>query len=209
MSNGMLFAMLLTMALGGVANLYAKDTPNPAGTDPWAREQEWAAQARKTLDLGLPIPTDQFDKLFNDEFFNRKFDPFAEINDAEKRLAPLFKEEQRALMGQSFRDWFESRMQLFSLNPQIASTKDKVIDSFTVPGGQGSACRVDVNKSRIRISCEQQVSNEKKDVKSGTYEKSAAMQRIDKVMPIPPGVNPNSAKTERDGDVMKVIFDKK
>ena len=50
---------------------------------------------------GTPIPFRRFDDLFNDDFFGRRFDPFAEIENLHRQMSPLFPKDQRLLFEHS------------------------------------------------------------------------------------------------------------
>lgn len=210
MFHKILVVILPALVFGATASLFAAETAKSEYLDPWAREKPWAMEAKEILAQKLPIPPDHFDKLFNDSFFGRKFDPFEEVESAEDRLAPLFKEEDRALFRRSFRNWFESRMEVVPLNPVVTSTKFKITLAFKVPDtAEGKSFKVDISKSRIRISYERRESSEKNDAKTGVHEKNESIQQVEKVMPVPPGADASSARTEREGDTVKIVFDRK
>lgn len=56
---------------------------NPGINDIFREQDKWIRKARKKMLGSAPVPFRQFDDLFNDDFFGRRFDPFEEMDFAE------------------------------------------------------------------------------------------------------------------------------
>lgn len=174
-----------------------------------ADQDKWMSEARKALLKDMPIPFERFDELFNDRFFGRKFDPFAEIDEFRKRSGPLFSEKERSLFERSLGDWFERRMDIGALRPATKTTPSQVILSFMIPGLQSGTLKVDVNADRIRLAYDSSAVQSKKDEKGNAYMKSESAEHFEKVMPIPDGADPARYRVATEGDVVKIIFEKR
>ena len=173
-----------------------------------AREQEkWIAEARKSMLGRPPVPFRQFDDLFNDDFFGRRFDPFAEIENFQKRLAPLLSDDQRSLFGQSWKDWVHDRMDLAEIQSESTTTDKEVVVSFKIPGLEGESLNVDVNDDRIRIAYDAKTVEEKKG-EHGAY-RNESVRHFEKIMPIPGDAYPKKNRIVHDGNRIKIIFERR
>lgn len=173
-----------------------------------AREQEkWIAEARKSMLGRNPVPFRQFDDLFNDDFFGRRFDPFAEIENFQKRMAPLLPDDQRSLFGQSWKDWVHDRMDLDEIQSETKTTDKEVIVSFKIPGLAGESLNVDVNDARIRIAYDAKTVDEKKDA-HGTY-RNESVRHFEKIMPVPEEADSRKNRVVHEGNLIKIIFERR
>lgn len=177
--------------------------------DPWAGLDQWMSQANLGLFSGEPVPFRDFDKLFNDRFFGRSFDPFRAIEGFPERFDSLLTPENRPLFKQSWRDWFQSRMDTTDINPDVKTTKEQVIISLKIPGLQQESLNVNVDKDRIKVSYNAKNSEEKKDKDGHVIQKSESVQQFEKIMPVPPEADPNTAQITKDGDKVQITFKKK
>lgn len=173
-----------------------------------AREQEqWLAQARKSMLGRTPVPFRQFDDLFNDEFFGRRFDPFAEIEGFQKRMAPLLPDEQLPLFGQSWQNWIHDRMDLTELQSESKTTEKEVVVSFKIPGLAGESLNVDVNDDRIRIAYDAKTVDEKKSAQR-VY-RNESIRHYEKIMPVPEEAEPKKNRVVHEGNRIKIIFERR
>lgn len=180
----------------------------PAVEDFWKEQDEWISETRKNMLGGGPIPFRKFDELFDDDFFGRRFDPFSEVESFHKRFSPLFPNDERSLLGRSWRDWFQDRMGVADIRPEIKTTDDQVILSLKIPGLAGESLNIDVNADRIRIAYDAKTLQEKKDEGGGSYFKSRSVRHFEKIMPIPDGADPEKSRVLQEGDTVKIIFEK-
>lgn len=212
MSHKTLWGIIAALGIACLAEglyIYTQKKERKAAPQPWDDFGKWSQEVRKNLPLGSPIPFRQFDRLFNDKFFSHRFDPFEQMENFPKRFGHLFEEEERSLLGRSWRDWFQNRMDVTDIRPEVKSTADEVIVSLKIPGLEGESLNIDINKDRIRISYSAKTLQEKKDEKGGFYGKSESVRQYEKVMPIPDGADPGQSRTVKEGDTIKIIFKKR
>lgn len=172
------------------------------------REQEkWIAEARKSMLGRTPVPFRQFDDLFNDDFFGRRFDPFAEIENFQKRMAPLLSDDQRSLFGQSWKDWVHDRMDLAEIQSESKTTEKEVIVSLKIPGLTGESLNVDVNDDRIRIAYDAKNVEEKKGAQ-GAY-RNESVRHFEKIMPIPEEADSKRNRVVHEGNLIKIVFERR
>lgn len=202
------------VALGATVMAGEPDRPareereaKPPARDLASPRDEWYEEARKKLLEGGASPFRRFDELFDDEFFGRKFDPFAEIEDFHRRMAPLLPRDQRSLFGESWNDWFQDRMGLSGIRSEVVTTDKEVVVSFKIPGLKADSLEVDVNEQRIRAAYSAKTVEEKKA--DGGVARTESVRRFEKIMPIPAGADPAKRRIVREGDSFKVIFERR
>lgn len=154
----------------------------------------------------------EFDDLFNDDFFARRFDPFAKIENFHKGLGPLLPNEERSLLDRSWRDWFEDRMAVADIHPEIETTDEQVILSLKIPGLEGESLNININDDRIRIAYDIRTLQDKKDGQGASYFRSQSVRHFEKILPIPDGADPKRNRIVHEdgvkGRVVKIIFEK-
>lgn len=213
MSNKILWCAVGLLSAACAAQAYYIHSQNKAETgEPslgdLVREQDkWIAEARKSLLGRAPVPSRQFDDLFNDDFFGRRFDPFAEIESFQRRMAPLLSEDQRSMFGQSWKDWFNERMDVGGIQSETKSTDKEVVVSFKVPGLEGESLKVDVNDDRIRVAYDAKTVEEKKG-EHGAY-RNESVRHFEKIMPIPGDADPKKNRVVHEGGRIKIIFERR
>lgn len=213
MRNKILWCAVGLLSAACAAQAYYIHSQNKAATDKPSisdvvREQDkWIAEARKNMLGRAPVPSRQFDDLFNDDFFGRRFDPFAEIESFQKRMAPLLSEDQRSMFGQSWKDWFNDRMDVAGIQSETKSTDKEVVVSFKVPGLDGESLKVDVNDDRIRVAYDAKTVEEKKG-ENGAY-RNESVRHFEKIMPIPGDADPKKNRVVPEGNRIKIIFERR
>ncbi|MDE1975782.1 MAG: hypothetical protein KGI84_00810 [Elusimicrobia bacterium] len=175
--------------------------------NPWSALAQWQSQALKNLSAGNPIPPQSFDNLFNDGFFQGQMDPFAEIRDFEKRMAPFFSARQQPLFKRSWRSWFNDRIDLADIEPSVKTTQKQVIVSFKVPGLQKGSLNVSVNGSRIKLSYSAKTTRSRKNAQ-GEFQ-SESVRQFEKIIPVPSDAVPGTSRITRSGDTLKIVFSRR
>lgn len=214
MNNKILLGIagLLFIACAGEGYYIHKLKKNQQATTPqdvWIDQNKWMSEVRKIFLMGNTVPFKDFDDLFNDKFFDRKFDPFAEIDRFHNKLNPFFNNSEKSLFGKSWDDWFQNRMDVADINPETNITDKEVILSIKIPGLKGESLNVNVNDNRIRIAYDAKSVQSKKDDKSGIDFSSQSIQHFEKIMPIPGEADPTKSRIVQDGDTVKIIFEKR
>ncbi len=202
---------ILSLACAGEGYyIHAEISPQPAPAapqNPWSALAQWQSQAIKNLSAGNPIPPQSFDNLFNDGFFQGQMDPFAEIRDFEKRMAPFFNAQQQPLFQRSWRSWFNDRMGLADIEPSIKTTRKNVTVSIKVPGLKKGSLNVSVSGSRIKLSYSAKTARIRKSAQ-GEFQ-SESIRQFEKIIPVPADADPNANRIVRHGDTVKIIFSRR
>ncbi|MEK7233389.1 MAG: Hsp20/alpha crystallin family protein [Elusimicrobiota bacterium] len=211
--SGIVSTLLLLAAtcLGQAYYVHAeaenKAKQGAAPADDFRKEQDkWISEVRKHMFGGTPIPFRRFDDLFNDDFFGRRFDPFAEIENLHRQMSPLFPKDQRLLFEHSWDDWFQDRMGVTGIESETKTTDKEVILILKIPGLSGES--VNINDDRIRIAYDAKTVQTRTDAKGREVFKSESVRHFEKVMPIPEGANPQKNRIVHEGDTIKIIFEK-
>lgn len=180
--------------------------PRPEAPEALLREDEWFKQARKRMLEGAPIPFKDFDELFDDRFFGRRFDPFAEMRELQKRFDSRLGQDQKPLFSRSWDDWFSDRMGLSAIAAKTKETDKEVVVELSIPGLDKDSLNIDVNESRIRVAYDAKDARNKKDGSGREYFRSESIRHFEKLMPVPENADGRSSRIERQGEVVKIIF---
>lgn len=202
-----LFIALLAVsavAKSGSSSGRAKTAP-----DFWAEQDPWIERARKNLLQGSPIPFKDFDGLFDDRFFSRRRDPFAEMLEFHKRLDSEVGKRERTLFGRSWNDWFGDRMDLAAIQEKTRETDKEVIVEMKIHGLDKDSFKIDVNSSRIRVAYDAKKLEEKKDGAGREIFRSESAQHFEKILPVPANADSQKSRIVKEGDVVKIIFDRR
>ncbi len=202
-----LFIALL--AVTAVAKGRSDSGHAPAAPDFWAEQDQWIKRARKDLLQGSPIPFKDFDELFNDGFFSRRRDPFAEMLEFQKRLDSELASREKTLFGRSWNAWFGDRMDLAAIQEKTRETDNEVIVEMEVRGLDKDSLKIDVNGSRIRVAYDAQRREERKDGNGREIFRSESAQHFEKIMPMPENADSRKSRIEKEGDVVKIIFERR
>lgn len=179
-----LFVALI--AATGVAKGGSSDGRATAAPDPWAEQEQWVEQARKSLLQGSPILFKDFDQRFSE--------PGG---------------QEKTLFGRSWNDWFGDRMDLAAIREKTRETGKEVIVELKLAGLDKDSLNINVNDSRIRVAYDAKKVDDKKDGSGRDIFKSESIQHFEKIMPIPANADPQKSRIEREGDVIKIIFPKR
>lgn len=177
-----------------------------AAPDPWSKEDEWFQRMRKNPLKGGPIPFKDFDELFDDRFFGRRFDPFAEMRELEKRFHSRLGEPEQSLFGRSWDDWFGDRMDFSGIETKTKETEKEVVVELQISGLDKDSLNIDVNDSRIRVAYEARNIQNKSDGSGRQTLRSESVRRFEKVLPVPQNADGRNSRVERDGDTVKIVF---
>lgn len=197
------------IAAAGVAKGSSSDGHATAAPDPWAEQEQWIEQARKSLLLGSPTSFKDFDELFNDRFFSRRRDPFAEMLEFQKRLDSEIGSPEKAFFGPSRNDWFGDRMALSAIQEKTREAGKEVIVELKLAGLDKDSLNININSSRIRVAYDAKKVEDKKDGSGREIFKTESIQHFEKIMPIPANADPQKNRIEREGNVVKIIFPKR
>ena len=177
-------------------------TKGAAALQPREELDRWDRHLHEEIARTGKLVDEDFDKLFGDDFFRRRFDPFAEINRARHRLEEGLEGPERSLFSSSFNDWFSKRMDLAGITTKIAEQDKNVTVTFGIPGLKEDSVKLDVNANRIRFRYEAG-----KDVKKGGSDVETT-ERVEKILPLPDGADPNGFEVRKGKDEVTLVFHK-
>ena len=175
----------------------AEATP-PAAQDLDRWEHRLGDEIARTGKLG----DHDFDALFGDDFFRRRFDPFTEVDRVSHRLEEGLDRSERALFRTSFQDWFSKRMGLTGISTKVAEQGKDVEVTFGIPGLDEDSVKFDVNANRIRMS----YSARTEEKKGGNELETAA--HVEKILPLPADADPNGFEVRKGKDEITLVFHK-
>lgn len=206
-----MFAALPIALLGVTAVAKGRSDSGHARGAPdfWAEQDQWIEQARKNLLQGSPIPFKDFDALFNDRFFSHRRDPFAEMLEFQKRLDSELGKREKTLFGRSWSDWLGDRMDLAAIQEKTQETDKEVIVEVKILGLDKDSLKIDVNGSRIRVAYDAKKQEEKKDGNGREIFRSESVQSFEKIMPIPANADSQKSRIVKEGDVVKIVFERR
>lgn len=208
---GMLWFFIALLAATSAAQGYYiyQDRAAHAGSAPpdiWSKQDEWLKKARKDLFERRPIPFKDFDELFDDKFFGRRFDPFTEMREFEKRFHSRLGEPERSLFGSSWDDWFTERMDISRIETKTKETDKEVIVELNIPGLDKDSLNIDVNESRIRIAYDARRVEDQKDGSGRQVLRSESVQHFEKILPVPENADGKNSRIDREGKIVKIVF---
>ena len=162
----------------------------------------WEHRLRDEIARTGKLADHDFDTLFGDDFFRRRFDPFAEVDRISHRLEEGLDRSERALFRTSFQDWFSKRMDLTGISTKVAEQGKDVKVTFDIPGLDEDSVKFDVNANRIRMSYAART-----DEKKGTDELRTATS-VEKILPLPADADPNGFEVQKGKDEITLVFHK-
>jgi len=162
----------------------------------------WETRVRKQIERSGRLGDEDFDRIFGDDFFRRRFDPFAEIDRVRRRIEEGLEGSGRAAFGDSFQSWFSKRMDLAGIRTSVADEGRDVAVSFGIPGLDTNSVKFDVNANRIRFRYDT-----RRDVKKNGADVETA-ESVEKVLPLPAGADPNGFEVRKGKDEVTLVFHK-
>lgn len=174
---------------------------NPA-VDPIPDLDKWEQRLQTELASAGQIEERDFDRLFGDDFFRHRLDPFAEIGTVQRELDNRLEGRERQLFDSSFRNWFEKRMDLTGITSKVENGGKTVAVTFGIPGLDTDSVKLDVNADRIRLSYGARQTEKKGNT---TVE---ASESFEKIFPLPDGADPTGFTVRKGKDELTVVFKK-
>jgi HSP20 family molecular chaperone IbpA len=181
------------------ASASTRHAAGPRGEEDLGRVEE---RMHEAIARAGKLADQDFDQLFGDEFFRRRFDPFAEVGRMSRRIEQGLDASERALFASSFHDWFSKRLDLTGITTNTADEGKDVALTFGIPGLDADSVNLDVNANRIRLRY-----GARKDVKKGGSEVETT-ESVEKVLPLPAGADPNGFEVRKGKDEITLVFHK-
>lgn len=169
--------------------------------------EAWRDSVHKRLMQGTAPAPEDFDRFFDDEFFGRRFSPFAEMERIHRQMTEAFKDSERAVFDDSWDKWFTERMDMDQFETSVERSDKEVVVTVKVPGIDKAKADISVNNDRIKLSFTSRKENEEKGA-DGVV-KSEAVRSYVKILPVPVDAVGASGKTSVDGDKVRIVFARK
>lgn len=187
---------------GYIAAHHASASSGPGGTARPADAElgRWEKRLHDAITRTGKLEDHDFDALFGDDFFRRRFDPFSEVDRVGRRLAEGLDASERGLFDTSFHDWFSKRMDLTGITTKVAQEGKDVEVTFGVPGLDEDSAKFDVNANRIRFRYDAR----KDETRNGRDVRTS--ESIEKVLPLPAGADPNGFQVRKGKDEITLVF---
>lgn len=203
-------ALLLIACLGQAYYIHSKKTYSSvvsARTDWPSRTDKLQQDVRQKLQKREALPPELFDAFFNDEFFGRRFNPFAEMERMHRQMAEMLGEPEKLQFDNSWGRWFSERIGMDEFKTSISRTDKNVILTMTIPGIDNKTADININTDRIKISFATKNVQDKKEGGGAIHSESS--QSYMKIIPIPEDAVAATAKTEIKNSKVTITFDKK
>lgn len=176
---------------------------------PEPAEKLWLESVRPFLVPGSSVPLGRFDELFGDAFFGRRWDPFQEMERVQRRMESLLSPQEAKALQPCFRDWFSARMDMSDVATYIRYDKEQITVRLKVPGLLKDSAVVGVSQDRIRLSYLAKTVNEEWDAIGRVAGRSESSISFEKLMPVPAGADPGSAKVSQEAGMILIAFARK
>lgn len=199
-------ALLGVACLGEAAYIVAHraSASSPPGRDVTRPADEelarWEKRLHEEIERTGELKDKDFDNLFGDDFFRRRFDPFAEVDRVGRQIEKGLDSSERSLFKSSFHDWFAKRMDVSGVTTKVADEGKSVLVTFGVPGLDEGSAKFDVNANRIRFRYDT-----RKEVKKRGSDVETS-ERVEKVLPLPPGADPSGFEVRKGKDEITLVF---
>ena len=184
----------------------ATDASEKPGQDLSTSIDSWLDQITAKLNSDKPVTSEDFDAVFNDNFFSNSSAPFKDIELLEKKVNDRL-ENQKKQFGNSYHQWVADRLEVNDLEPDIINGEDTVAFDFKTPQAQSNSVNIDINKVRIKLAY---AAKDEREIKrpDGTYMKTSFLKRREKIIALPAGVNPAKYKVEQAPGRVRIIFNR-
>ena len=164
-------------------------------------------QVMQKLNSSKPLTSKDLDSVFNDKFFSGDGDPFATLEQLEKKMG-----EQtgpvKAQFGESYKKWAAERLDAQDLEPVTRDAGSEIVMDFKAPPGAEGSLNLDINKSRIMMKY---ASKDVRELKrsDGTPYTTSFIKRHVKLISLPKGADPARYKVAKNGQGLRITFKKK
>jgi hypothetical protein len=142
-----------------------------------------------------------FDRIFDDGFFNNSRRPFEDIRSFEQRLDETFRGESAQIRG-SYRRWASERLEEGPLRPSVEPGEKTITVALRSHQLNKGSLNLDINRGRIKMSYQTPAKLQPPGLPP------ARSKRYDKILPIPEGADPDRYRIEPRPDGLMIIFDR-
>jgi len=153
---------------------------------------------------------DMFDRFFDDDFFSRQPDPFAEMQRLQKQLDEMMGRNHRGIFRDSWNSWFGERF--FGGSDGVVFDQKEKNDSYIItlriPNLEENKLDIKIEQDGISISGEFSQTAEKKDPDGNVLSKREVNRTISKKFPIPDDADYEKAHVDNKKDKIIIVLPK-
>jgi HSP20 family molecular chaperone IbpA len=157
-----------------------------------------------------------FNQYFNDQFFTRHNDPFAEIDRLHKQMQDLMKNTYQSTFNHNWDSWFNQKFS-FKDNTMSQMGIKFTIDEkdfhyriiIEIPNLKNNQVNVDIKKHHININGQFSQIQEHKNSFGDVVSKSEVHQSLSKMIPIPGDADYQKATIDKETDKIIITLPKK
>jgi len=173
----------------------------------WEELEKWRSDVHKRLNRGETLLDPDFDVFFDDRFFGRRYDPFAEMERIHRRMLDTLRESERTLFDESWGKWYGRRMLMGQFVTEVTRTDKEVKVTIRLPGLTSNAADINITDDRIKISFSAKTAVEEKSG-GGIVKKESSQDHV-KILPLPEDAVPGTGKVKTQGERVEITFDRK
>jgi HSP20 family molecular chaperone IbpA len=153
---------------------------------------------------------DLLDRFFSDDFFAKRNDPFAEMDEFHQRMNRMMKESLRPSFQDSWDSWFNNRFLGGTGDVEIRTEekKDSYVITLEIPNLKDNKLNITINEDGISIEGELTQIAERKDARGNVVARQEVHRSISQRFPIPHDADHEGAEIDNDGDRIKISLPK-
>ncbi len=153
---------------------------------------------------------DLFDGFFDDGFFSRRDDPFAEMKRMRERLEERMSGDLDAAFNQSWEGWFGNRFFAGSTGIKVEQEdgSEKYVITVRIPDGQENRLNVEVDANGVTIAGKLSQVAEHKDSEGNVVARNEVSRSISEHLPLPIGADHTRARIDTSDDTIVVTIPK-
>ena len=154
---------------------------------------------------------DMFDHFFDDDFFSRQADPFAEMERMQKQLDKMIGSQSRGIFNDSWNSWFGDRF--FGGADDVEFNQKEKNDSYIItlriPNLKKNKLDIKIDENGVSISGEFSQMAEKKDADGNIISKREVHRTISKNFPISGDADHEKAEVKNNKDKIIITLPKR
>lgn len=191
----------------GRPEIYQKAYSEKAFDAQWEEFGKWRDRIRNELDRGNPLFEPDFDIFFNDAFFSRRPDPFAEMEQIHRQMSNVFQGSEKTTFEAYWDKWFSQRLVMGRFKTEIARSDSYVTLIIDIPGLAERTADIDITPDRIKISFSAAASSSESSA-AGVIRRESAQTYI-KILPVPADAVTGTGKVEIAAQQVRIKFERK
>lgn len=151
------FVIFLALIFAGLGQAFCEEQQNPQNKQ---SVYSWEELIKRHIEETQRLEQEILDSIFNDSFFAKDYDPFAEVENFRKRMLGLFSNtDELDIFNKSFSRWFKNKMivpntQADGLTVKTREDKDYYTIEIENKAGSDAGITLDLEPDHIKVSYE-------------------------------------------------------